>query len=442
MSGHEKKQIGFWVLTALVFGNMVGSGVFLLPSALAFFGTISLLSWGFTAVGAILLALVFARMSSLFPKSGGPYVFCREAYGDFIGFQVAYSYWVYIWTGNAAIAVAFTGYLTAFVPYLNAHPFLTFAVTASAVWILTLINLIGVRFAGVVQLVLSIIKFVPIAFLAIVGLFYVDTANFNYFNVSDTSNFSAFTGAALLTLWAFLGLESASIPADNVKDPVKNIPKATIVGTLLAASLYIVITVAIMGVIPIPQLQQSLAPFADFAEIVLGPVGKIVIGITAMIACLSALNGWILLQGQIPLAAAKDKLFPKAFTRVNKAGVPVFGMIVSSLLITLVLFLNEGKNLVEQFTFIISIATLSALMTYLYTSITEFVIGRRAKPGHISRSDYKHLIIALLAFVYAFWAFMGAGKDIFYWGIGFLFTSLPIYGIMCLKKETSKSKAL
>lgn len=434
----EKKKIGFWVLTALVFGNMVGSGVFLLPSALAYFGTISLLSWGFTAVGAILLALVFARMSSLFPKSGGPYVFCRKAYGDFVGFQVAYSYWVYIWTGNAAIAVAFTGYLTTFIPSLDAHPVLAFIVTASAVWLFTIINLIGVRFAGLFQLILSVVKFIPIALLAICGIFYVDTANFSHFNMTDSSNFSAFTGAALLTLWAFLGLESASIPADNVKDPSKTIPKATITGVLLTACIYIIITIAIMGVIGAPQLQHSSAPFADFAQVILGPIGRIVIGITAMISCLGALNGWILLQGQIPLAAAKDGLFPKPFTRVSKEGVPVFGVVLSSILITLVLFLNIGKGLVEQFTFIISVATLSALVTYLYTSVTGFIIGRTTKGAHMSFKEYKHLVIASLAFIYAFWAFMGAGKEIFYWGIGFLFTSLPIYALMHFKNERVK----
>ncbi len=440
MSTNKTKQIGFWMLTSLVFGNMVGSGVFLLPSALAFFGTISLYSWAFTAMGAILLALVFARMSSLFPKSGGPYVFCKEAYGNFIGFQVAYSYWVYIWTGNAAIAVAFTGYLTSFFPSLASHHFLSFLVTAGAVWIFTIINLVGVRFAGFFQLILSIIKFIPIVLLASVGLFYIKVENFSYFNVSNSSDLTAFSGAALLTLWAFLGLESGSVPADNVKNPSKTIPKAIITGTLLAAFLYIIMTVSIMGVIPIPALQHSAAPFADFAAIVMGPFGRIIIGITAMISCLGALNGWILLQGQIPMAAAKDNLFPKAFRQVNDQGVPVFGTILSSLLITLVLFLNLGKGLVSQFTFIISIATLSALITYLYTSVAEFIIGYKSKVG-ASRISYTHLMISLLAFVYAFWAFMGAEREVFDWGIGFLFTSLPIYGFMCLKEEKRKKRA-
>lgn len=437
MAATKTKQIGFWMLTALVFGNMVGSGVFLLPSALAFFGTISLLSWGFTAIGAILLALVFARMSSLFPKSGGPYVFCRKAYGNFIGFQVAYSYWVYIWTGNAAIAVAATGYLATFFPVLHDHHFLSFLVTAGAVWVFTIINLVGMRFAGFFQLLLSIIKFIPILFLAAVGLFYIKAENFTYYNVTDMPDIKAFSGAALLTLWAFLGLESGSVPAGNVKNPSKTVPRATIVGTLLTAFLYIVMTVSVMGVIPIPDLQTSSAPFADFAAIVMGPMGRVIIGITAIISCWGALNGWILLQGQIPMAAAKDKLFPKAFSQENKQGVPVFGTLLSSLLITLVLFFNLSKGLVSQFTFIISIATLSALVTYLYTSTAEFVIGYKSELGP-NKISYVHLGISLLAFIYAFWAFMGAGQDIFYWGIGFLFTSLPVYGFMCLKEENRK----
>ena len=425
-----KKKLGIWMLTALVVGNMIGSGVFLLPASLASIGSISVFSWCATALGAMLLAMVFAKLSTLFPKTGGPYIYCREGFGDFIGFQVAYNYWMYMWVGNAAIAVALTGYLSTFFPELMHNNLLAFLVSAGAVWLLTLVNILGVHFAGVFQLILTILKFVPLILIAIIGLFFIDTQNLTYFNVSGQSNFQAFSSGAMLTLWAFLGMESASIPADEVLNPKKNIPRATIIGTALTALVYILSTVAIMGVIPVPQLKESAAPFADLAGRILGPWGKFVMGAAAVISCFGALNGWILLQGQIPLAAAKDQLFPRKFGELSKSRAPVFGIVLSSCLVTLLLILNFNKNLVDQFTFIISLATLAAIIAYLYTTVAEFVIYIKHPDKAEKKGLVKSLTIAGLAFLYTFWATMSAGQEIVFYGVLLMFTSIPIYGSM------------
>lgn len=425
------KKLGVWMLTALVVGNMIGSGVFLLPASLASFGSITVFSWCATAVGAMLLALVFAKLSTLFPKTGGPYVYCKEGFGSFIGFQVAYNYWIYMWVGNAAIAVAFTGYLSTFFPALAHNNVHAFFVTAGAVWFFTLVNIIGVHLAGRFQLVLTILKFVPLILIAIIGVFFVDGHNLTYFNVSGKSNFSALSGGAMLTLWAFLGMESASIPADDVKDPEKTIPRATIMGTALTAVVYILSTIAIMGVIPMPQLQESTAPFADLAGKIFGDWGMYVMGAAAVISCAGALNGWILLQGQIPLAAAKDQLFPKRFEKVSQKGrSPIFGIVLSSVLITLVLILNFNKGLVDQFTFIISLATLAAIIAYLYTSVAEFVIYIKYPDKVDAKKVVKTLTISGLAFLYTFWATVSAGQEIVFYGALLMFTSIPIYGWM------------
>jgi len=424
------KKLGVWMLTALVVGNMIGSGVFLLPASLASFGSITVFSWIATAIGAMLLALVFAKLSTLFPKTGGPYIYCKEGFGNFIGFQVAYNYWIYMWVGNAAIAVAFTGYLSTFFPELVHNSVHAFFVTAGAVWFFTIVNVVGVHLAGKFQLVLTVLKFVPLILIAVIGIFHVDTTNLAYFNVSGKSNFSALSGGAMLTLWAFLGMESASIPADDVKDPKKTIPRATILGTAITAVVYILSTVAIMGVIPMPELKDSTAPFADLAGRLFGPWGMYVMGAAAVISCAGALNGWILLQGQIPMAAANDKLFPKPFAKLSKSRSPVFGIVFSSVLITLVLLLNFNKGLVDQFTFIISLATLAAIIAYLYTSVAEFVIYIKY-PDKVDRKKViKSLSISALAFIYTFWAIASAGHEIVFYGSLLMFTSIPIYGWM------------
>lgn len=421
----QHRSLGFWTLTALVIGNMIGSGVFLLPSALAHLGTISIFSWVITAIGAVLLSLVFARLSTLFPKTGGPYVYCREGFGDFVGFQVAYNYWIYMWVGNAAISVALTGYLSSFYPILSQENFLGFIVTASVVWLLTLVNIIGMKLAGIVQLVLTILKFVPLVLLGVIGIFFVNVENLSQFNISGQSDFSALSTGAMLTLWAFLGMESASIPADEVHNPKKNIPRATILGTALTALLYIITTIAIMGTIPAEKLQGSNAPFADFARILFGEAGAVIVGLVAIISCAGALNGWIMLQAQIPRAAAKDLLFPFRFSKLSKNRTPVFGLVVSSSLVTILLVFNFQKNLVDQFTFIISLATLAALIAYLYTTVAEFLIYLKTKDN--KKKMQKSLVIAGLAFIYVFWATISAGQEVIFLGAVLLFTSIPVY---------------
>ncbi len=430
MTVKKHQSLGFWMLTALVVGNMIGSGIFLLPAALAHFGTITIYSWILTAIGATFLALVFAKLSSLFPKTGGPYIYCRKGFGDFIGFQVAYNYWIYMWVGNAAIAVAFTGYLSAFFPELVQNNLVAFFVTAGMIWLVTLINLYGVRFAGIVQLVLTILKLVPLLLITFIAIFYIRSDNLMEFNLSGRSNFSAISGGAMLTLWAFLGLESASVPADEVKNPKQTIPRATIVGTLIVAVIYIVSTIAIFGVIPASVLAKSSAPYADLAEQILGPWGRYFMAGGAVISCVGALNGWILLQAQIPLAAAKDDLFPRHFSKLSKRGTPAFGLILSSCLVTLVLILNFQKNLVEQFTFIILLATLAAIVAYLYTTMAEYLIFAKHRETFEKKEIVRSLIIAGLGFVYAYWALISAGKDVVFYGSILLFSSLPIYAWM------------
>jgi APA family basic amino acid/polyamine antiporter len=261
--------------------------------------------------------------------------------------------------------------------------------------------------------------------------------NLSYFNVSGKSNFSALSSGAMLTLWAFLGLESASIPADDVENPEKTIPRATIIGTSLAAVVYILSTIAIMGVIPMSELQNSAAPFADFAGKIFGPWGMYAMGVVAVISCAGALNGWILVQGQIPMAAAKDGLFPRRFGKVSKNRSPVFGIVLSSVLVTLALILNFNKNLIDQFTFIISLATLAGIIAYLYTSVAEFVIYIKYPEKAHKKKIVKTLTISGLAFLYTFWATVSAGQEVVFYGSLLLFSSIPIYGWMEWQKYRS-----
>ena len=421
------KKLGLWMVTALVVGNMIGSGIFLLPASLGPYGGISIVGWIVSAVGATLVALVFARLSRRFRKSGGPYTFTREGFGDFPGFLVAWGYWISIWTTNAAIAVAFVSYLTLFFPPLASSNALAAGVGLAAIWLLTWVNVRGVHAAGVVQLVTTVLKLIPLVFIATFGLAFVNFDNFVPFNPSGRSPLGAVSATVALTLWAFLGLESGTAPSEHVEDPEKTIPRATVIGTLLAATVYVLGTVAVMGVIPAQTLMQSNAPFAEAARVMWGSWAGYAVGLGAVISCFGALNGWLLLQGQIPFAAARDGLFPAAFGRISASGTPSYGLVFSSVLASLLLAMNYTRSLVEQFTFIILLATLNTLVPYVFCSMTELTMVLRAQGTGRTLPVLGGSALSLLAFGYALWAIYGAGPEIVFWGFLLLMTGVPVY---------------
>ena len=420
---------------ALVMGNMIGAGIFLLPSALAPYGPVSLLGWVLTGTGAVFLALVFARLGRAMPATGGPYAYSRRALGDFAGFLVAWGYWISVWIGNAAIAVAFVGYLAPLVPAVGASSFATGATAVAAIWILTGVNILGVREVGAVQVVTTVLKIIPLVVIGTLGLLYLDPANFRPFNVSGQSGFSAVTATAALTLWALLGLECATIPADDIRDPTRNIPKATVLGTLLTLAIYLAGTVAVMGVLPTDVLAESSAPFADAASRMWGPWARTAVAIGATIAGFGVLNGWILIQGQIPMAAARDGLFPAAFGRLSGRGTPVFGLVVSSGLSTLLVAMNYTRGLVGMFTFAILLATMTALIPYAFTTMSELILFVRERERFPEGSLLGPSIVAVVAFLYAFWAIAGSGRDTVFWGFLLLLAGVPVYVWIVWQRE-------
>jgi len=422
--------MGLWMATALVIGNMVGSGVFLLPSSLASAaGPVSIFGWIFTGIGAMLLALVFARLGRTFPRTGGPYAYARRAFGDFIGFQTAWGYWIAAWAGNAAITVAFVGYLAVFWGDLNSNHLLAALVGIAVIWLLTFVNIFGTRETGQVQVVTTVVKFVPLAIIGVVGLFFVKSSNLTPFAPHGT--WSAISAAAPLTLWAFIGLESATVAAEEVKDPKRNIPKATVYGTLAATVVYLITTFAIMGVVPSGRLAQSSSPFALAAGDMFGGSWDKVIALVAMAATFGALNGWIMLQGRVPLAAAEDGLFPEPFARVHgERKTPVFGLVVSSVLLTGLMLMNYTKGLVDAFTFVILLATLTTLVPYAYSAAAQAHLYF-TEPELFDRRDFvRDVAIAALAFAYSIWAITGSGKDIIAKGFVLLMAGIPVYVLM------------
>jgi APA family basic amino acid/polyamine antiporter len=430
----NKKEIGLWTATSLVIGNMIASGLFMLPATLGIFGGISLIGWLISGAGAICLALVFSWLSKLQPSAtGGPYAYTRTGMGDFAGFLVAWGYWISVWCTNAAITVAFVSYLTAFIPALGNNPILAVGTGLLAVWSLTWINAKGIREAGVVQVVTTILKLLPLLVITIGGLFYLNMDHFVPFNVSSESNLSAITSTTTLTLFAFLGLECATIPSGSVKNAEKTVARATILGTIVTTVIYVAGTVAVMGIIPPTILHESQAPFADAAAAIWGEEARYLVAGGAVISTFGALNGWILIQGQMPMAAARNHLFPKIFGKENKNGVPALGLIITSTLISLLTMMNFSSSLADTYKFAILLGTLTCLIAYLFSIITYFIMDNKL-PG----MRWGKMLIATLAFIYSMWAVIGSGQEIVYWGFVMLMAGLPFYAYIQVKRNSSQ----
>ena len=425
MNTHEdgNKYMSFWMMVALVSGNMVGSGIFLLPSGLAAIGSVSILAWIFTSVGALLLAVIFSNMSKLIPNiDGGPYTYVRKGLGNFMGFQSGFGYWLSLWIGNCAIAIAMVGYLQFFFPFLDNK--YACAITAIAIiWILTLFNLLGPRKVGWLQLLSMIAKATPLILLMLAGWWYIHPENFMEFNRTSNSSFSAFGTAASLTLWAFIGLESAAVAATKVKNPEKTVPLATMVGTLIAAAIYIGTSIVIMGMLPAQLLEKSTAPFALAAAQIIGHSGGVVIAITAVIACLGTLNGWIMLTSVVAKSIAETKLFPSFFAKENRYGAAHYSLIFSGILMTILLLFTISPDLVKQFNLIILMAVLAALIPYFYTTMSNILVTRSSD----LEKTRKIIIISIMAWIYSLWTIIGSGPDVVYYGMILLFAGSAIY---------------
>jgi APA family basic amino acid/polyamine antiporter len=413
---------------------MVGSGIFTLPAVLAGeAGPASILGLVFTGIGAMLLALVFANLGRAHPRTGGPYYFARRAFGDFVGFQTAWAYWIAAWVGNAAIAVAFAGYLGVFWNDVNTTNWLAAAVAIGAIWLFTLVNIAGARETGIAQVLTTVLKFVPLAVIGLIGLFYIDGGNYTPFTPAAGGFDWHVNAAATLALWAFIGLESATVPAEEVKDPERTIPRATVLGTLATTVLYLVALVAIVGVLSQAALAGSSAPFADAADAMWG--GSFVgltwgewIALIAMAATLGALNGWIMLTARVSLAAADDGLFPAWFGRVHgKRQTPVFGLLASSVLVSGLVLYNWNASFADRFTDVVLLATWMTLIAYAYAAAAEVVLFVRERELFSFAKLARDTVIAGLAFAYSVWAIWGSGEEWLAKGFMLLLFGIPVF---------------
>ncbi|GLV84925.1 transporter [Streptomyces lavendulae subsp. lavendulae] len=435
------RRFGLPVAICLVMGNIIGGGIFLLPASVAPFGTVSLVAFGVLTAGAIALALVFGRLAERHPQTGGPYVYVRAAFGDFAGFLAAYSYWITTWVSNAALAVAAVGYLGVLFPAVGAHRWSMCLAALAVQWLPALANLAGTRYVGAVQLVATVLKLAPLLLVAVGGLFFFDPANLGPFQATGQSPVGAVSASAAILLFSYLGVESAAVSAGEVRDPARNVGRATILGTAGAAVVYLLGTLSVFGLVAHEKLVSSQAPFSDAVDAMFGGTwGGTAVACAAVISMVGALNGWTLLSAQTPYAAARDGLFPKVF-ETKRRGVPVVGVLVTAVLASALTVYNYTAGSAGVFEMLVLVTTFTATVPYLLSTAAQLYFlasgqGERVRRGRLVRDA----VLAALAFAFSMWLVAGSGYAAVYQGVLFLFAGVLLYALMAARKQRTAAR--
>lgn len=431
-------KMGFWMCLALVVGNVIGSGIFLLPASLAPYGLNSVLGWVMTASGALLLATVFAQLARSFPEAGGPYAYPKLAFGERVGFLMAWGYWMSVVVGNAAIAIAAVAGLAELVTPLKTTTGAPALTAVALIWLLTFLNWRGVRHAGGFQIVTTVLKLIPLVAIIVLGVLLVLEREVSVIRLEPQPfTPAAVSAAATLTLWAFLGLESATVPVEDVEDAQRTVPRATLIGTLIAAVVYVVVSTTVVLLIPASTLAQSSAPFADVVRMFWGETAAQTIALFAFISAFGALNGWVLVQGEMPRVLAREGMLPALFARESRYGTPGPALFITSALSTPLVLMNYSASMVQIFTFTVLLSTSVFLVMYLFCSLAAFKLAWNGEFGMRGRRLATMLFIAALAAIYSLWTLYGAGASAFWWSMVLFALGLPVYFVMSTRRVTT-----
>lgn len=406
-------RLGLIGAIALVMGNMIGSGVFLLPASLAPFGWNAVAGWIVTIGGAVCLAYVLAALSRAHDRAIGPAELVERSFGPLTGFLIAFSFWISVWTGCATIAVAAVSYLSSFLPMLGAHAALS---ALGVIWLVTFVNLAGVAVAGQFQLITTILKLMPLAVVGVLIILVLSQTGTEYLAPLPAQGLSlrSVNEAAALALWAMVGFEAACAASHKIANPQRNVARATVIGATLTGLIYLVICSGIALMLPTALVANSPAPFAIFVNTYWGPGPAALVGFFAAISAIGAVNGWTLVQGELPLEMANRGMMPAWFARTTEHGVPMRGLIVSSLLASVLVLFNASRSMAGLFSFMALLTT--SVTLWLYLAIAAAALKERiAVP------------VAIVGLAFGLWSLVGAGWEAAILSLLLMIAGLPLY---------------
>lgn len=434
-----KRELGLATATAIVVGNMIGSGIFTSPQSLAQVSSpfITILAWIITGAGSIVLALSFANLGSKYPSTGGPIVYTHKAFGEFTAFLVAWTFWIGSWIGNAAIITAIIRYLTPFFPSLATNGLFSFGLSSAILWLFTYINYRGVKDAGYISVITTVLKLGVILVFMIIALIGFNPNYLSTYSSPEVTKLSSLSPAIAVTLWSFIGLESAAISGGEIKNPEKNIKRSTFLGTLFAAIIYLFLSVLSMGAMPQADLAAADAPLASIINHVTGASwGGSFISLGVVVSAAGAISGWILTTARLSFAAGEDGLFPKIFAKVHpKHNTPYVSLIITSVATNMLLILNYSSSLTSAFDFMINLATIAFIPAYALTACAEIILTFRKEHKLTIGSFLKYGIFSLLAFSYSIYIIYGSGAESAMWVFILMFVGTPFYAYKKLQES-------
>lgn len=421
------KEIGFWRGWSIAVGCAIGSGVFMMPTLLAPYGMLGLAGWLTAGAGSLLVVLSLSRLARRIPKLGGPYAYVRAGLGDFAGFLIAWTYWIACIAAVAGIAIAFVGYLGFFFPFITESSVISLLVALVLVWSLVALNMRSVNGSGTFQVATTLLKILPLLVMIVMGFIHMEPEIMPPLNPTELHPIALLATVTTLVMWSFTGIETAAVPADNMAEPDKLIPRILLASVLTILVIYFLVSVTIALVVPADELLISTAPFSLAASKMMGPIGGAFITIGALVSTLGSLNANTLTAGNIPLAAAKDHLFPIRFATVSQAGTPTFSLMVAGCFVTALLLFNYTKGLVEAFTFMAMLSTLSTLMAYAFSAVAEFYFLKSDDP---SPERNRAVGLSIAAFLYSFFAIWGAGAEVVFYSFLLIMVGMPFYALV------------
>lgn len=424
MSSDQHRVIGFWKGWSIAVGCAIGSGIFMMPTMLAPYGLLGFGGWLVAGAGSILVALTMARLVKRIPKTGGPYVYVNEGLGTFSGFIIAWTYWVACVSAIAGISIAFVGYLGFFLPQIANSQINALVASLLLIWIIVFLNIRSLENSSKFQLISTLLKLLPLIFIILLGASNFNVNNLPELNPSNLHPISLIATVTTLVMWSFIGIETATVPADNVINPQETIPKVLIASVITILVLYILVSIAIAALVPASELLNSSAPFALAASKILGVTGGTIVSLGALISTLGSLNANTLTAGNLSLAAARDGLLPSKFVILSKNGTPIFTYLLTGAFVSILLILNYTKGIVNAFVFMAMLSTLSTLIAYAFCAIAEFKFSR-ADEKNLQRNNA--LLISCGTFLYAFFAIWGAGIEMIIYSIILILIGTPIY---------------
>jgi putrescine:ornithine antiporter len=429
MAQPKQKKMNLMQLTFIVAVNMMGSGIIMLPTNMAQVGAISLLSWIVTAVGSMAIAYGFAQAGIFNQRSGGMAAYAEDAYGKSGYFQVFFLYFLSLAIGNVAIAISAVGYLATFFPWLKSTPIATCMGVIGLLWLTTVANFGGPSVTGKIGSVTVWGVILPVGFISLLGWFWFSGDTFSAaWNPKGMSIGEGMGSSISLTLWAFLGMESAAQNSSAVENPKRDVPLACMFGTLGAAVIYVLSTAVIQGIVPNQELADSTGPFGLAYEHMFNPaVGKIVMGL-AVLACLGSLLGWQFTIAQTGKAAAEDRMFPSLFSKINSMGAPITGMIVLGIVQTALALSTISPSLSEQFSVLVNLAVVTNVIPYIVSLSALIVMMKTAKIG--GTLFRVNVTVGLVALLYSIYAIYASGKDAVLGGTLVLGVAYVIWGFI------------